>query len=125
MADLRENATSLLSATTVPLNANGATTLYTVPVGKTCILSHAILVAGANANSTDITIGRSTALTDFLNTQQCDNLDAAGDAIILMPVPNATPVKCQTYASGVIIQINVANQAGGATNTLYLYGTLY
>lgn len=125
MADLRENALSLLSVTTVPLNANGATTLYTVPVGKTCVLHSAILVAGANANSTDLTIGQVGALTDFVGTQQLDNLDASGDAVIIMPVPNATPVKTKAYPASTVIQANVANQAGGATNSLFLYGTLY
>jgi hypothetical protein len=125
MPDLKTAAASLLSTTTVSLAGNGATTLYTVPTGKRCILSHAILVAGANANSTDVTIGQVGALTDFLPTNQCDNLDAAYDAIILMPVPNTTPTMTKSYAAGTVIQINVANQAGGATNTCYLYGMLY
>ena len=125
MADLRENSSSLLSTTTVALNANAATTLYTVPTGKRCILSHAILVAGANANSTDISIGQVGALTDFIPVNQCDNLDAQYDAIILMPVPATTPTKTKSYAAGTVIQANVTNQAGGATNTIYLYGMIY
>jgi flavoprotein len=54
-----------------------------------------------------------------------DNLDAAYDAIIVMPVPNTTPTKIKSYAAGTVIQMNVANHAGGATNTVYLFGFLY
>jgi hypothetical protein len=118
-------ATTLLSTTTVALNANADTTLYTVPAGKRCILSHAILVAGANANSTDISIGADGAETDFIPTNQCDNLDAQYDAIILMPVPSTTPTKTKSYAAGTVIQAKVTNQAGGATNSLFLFGILY
>lgn len=125
MANLRENCCSLLSTTTVALNADADTTIYTVPTGKRCILSHAILVAGADANSTDFSIGADGAETDFIPTQQLDNLDAQYDAVILMPVPNTTPTKTKSYAAGTVIQCKVSNQAGGATNTLYLYGMLY
>jgi len=116
---------TLLSTTTVALNANADTVLYTVPVGKRCILSHAVLVAGADAASTDISIGQDGAETDFIPTSQCDNLDAANDAIILTPVPHLTPAKVKSYAAGTVIELKVTNQAGGATNTLFLYGTLY
>lgn len=116
---------ALLSITTVDLNANGATVIYTVPSGLTCILTKAILKVGANANSTDFTIGSAASAADFLGTQQCDNLDADGDVGIFMPVPNATAVLGKAYAAGTVINITVANKAGGATNTLYLFGILF
>lgn len=125
MAALKENAISLLSATTVALNANADTTLYTVPIGKRCILSHAILVAGADASTTTLSIGADGAETDFIPVNTLSNLDAQYDAVILMPVPNTTPTKTKSYAAGVLIQAQVTNQAGGATNTLYLFGILY
>jgi|GEM_PF-5044192 len=115
----------LLSITNLPLNADGETTIYTVPAGVRCVLSYAILVAGADAASTDLTIGADGAETDWLGTQQLDNLDAENDAVMLMPVPNSTPVKIKSYAATTVIKAVVANQAGGATNTLYLYGMLY
>lgn len=115
----------LLSVTNLPLNADGETTIYTVPAGVRCVLSYAILVAGADAGSTDLTIGADGSETDWLGTQQLDNLDAQYDAVMLMPVPNATPVKIKSYAAATVIKAVVANNAGGATNTLYLYGMLY
>lgn len=126
MPALKENAITLLSATTIALNANADTTLYTVPSGKRCILSHAILVAGADAGATTtVSIGADGAETDFIPANTLSNLDAAYDAVILMPVPNTTPTKTKSYAAGVAIQAQVANQSGGASNTLYLFGILY
>ena len=125
MADLKEKSIALLSTTTVALNADADTTLYTVPTGKRCILSHAILVAGADASTSDISIGQNSAETDFVGVTNLDNLDAQYDAVLLAPVPSATPATLKSYAAGTVIEAQVSNQAGGATNTLYLFGTLY
>lgn len=125
MADLKEKACTLLSTTTVSLAANAQTTLYTVPTGKRCILSHAILVAGADCATTDIAIGQNGATTDFLTTTDLGLIDAAYDCAILQPIPAANVLKSKSYAAATVIEINVTNQAGGATNTIYLYGTLY
>ena len=116
---------ALLSTTTVALNSNADTVIYTVPVGKRCVLAFAKLIAGANANSTDVSIGQNGAETDFVPTTQCDNLDAQYDVITLMPVNSTTPPKEKSYAAGTVIEFKVTNQAGGATNTLMLFGTLY
>lgn len=128
MSALNENAITLLSTTTVALNADADTTLYTVPSGKRCVLSHAILVVGADAGTTDISIGQNGAETDFVGAIDLANLDAQYDACRLAPVPVAaasSAAKEESYAAGTVIEAQVTNQAGGATNTLYLYGMLY
>ena len=125
MAELREGAITLLSSTTVALNGDASTTIYTVPVGKTCILAYAELEVGADAVSTDISIGASAGGTDFVGVTQCDNADADGDVIRLAPVPSATPATLKAYAAGTVIIAKVVNSAGGATNTLSLFGFLY
>lgn len=128
MAALNENAITLLSTTTVALDANGDTVIYTVPAGKRCILSHAILVAGADAGTTDISIGQNGSETDFVGAIDLSNVDAANDACRLAPVPVAAASSAaqeKSYASGTVIEAQVTNQAGGTTNTLYLYGMLY
>ena len=128
MPDLKEKSVSLLSATTVSLAADADTTLYTVPLGKRCILSHAILVAGADAVTSDISIGQNGAETDFVGAIDLGNVDAQYDACRLAPVPvaaAASAVKEKSYAAGTVIEAKVTNQAGSANNTLYLYGTLY
>ncbi len=128
MSALTENAITLLSSTTVALNANGQTTIYTVPAGKRCILSHAILVVGADAGTSDISIGQNGTTTDFVGAIDLANLDAANDACRLAPVPvaaTASAVKEESYAAGTVIEADVTNQTGGASNVLYLFGLLY
>jgi len=125
MAVLNENAVTLLSTTTVALNADADTTIYTVPTGHRCILDHAILVAGADAGTSDISIGANGAETNFVGVTNLDNLDAQYDAMLLAPVPSATPATLKSYADGTVIEAKVANHAGGASNTLYLFGLLY
>ena len=126
MANLKECSLSLLSSTTVALNADADTVIYTVPTGKRCILSHAILVAGGDAGATTtISIGANGSETDWLAANTLSNLDAQYDCVVLQPIPNTTPLKGKSYAAGTVIDARVASQSGTATNTLYLYGTLY
>jgi len=121
---LLENALTLISTTTVAFNATGQTTLYTVPVGKLFIPVFVIVRCGADAVDTDITLGRVGALVDFLGTTQLDNLDADGDQVLLMPVPQDPALKLKTYAAGVIFQIDVTVGNGGVTNYVDLFGFL-
>lgn len=113
-----------VSTTTVDFSGAGQTTLYTVPKGMIFIPSMAVIRAGANANATDVTFGRVGALTDWLGTQQLDNLDAAGDQV-KVEVANTNPqTKSKTYAADVVFQIDVTVAAGGATNYVDLFGYL-
>ena len=114
-----------LSTTNVALNANADTTIYTVPAGKRLVPAFAILVAGADASTTVISIGADGAETDWIPNNTLSNLDAANDAVILMPVPNTTPTKIKSYAAATVIQAKVSSQAGGPTNSLKLFGFLY
>jgi hypothetical protein len=123
--ELNEHAITLLGEATVALNATGQTTLYTVPTGKRGILTHAVIVAGADAGASVVTIGQVGALTDWLAANTLDNLDAQYDAVILQPVPNTTPLKGKSYAAGTVIQIDVTTALGGASNAIYLFGFLY
>ena len=117
---------ALLSVTTVALNANADTTIYTVPVGFRCVLLYAVLVAGGDAGATTtISIGANGTETDWLAINTLSNLDAANDVVILQPIPNTTPLKGKSYAASTVIQAQVANQSGVASNALYLFGYLY
>lgn len=126
MAALNTLAATLLSSTTVAFNANADTTLYTVPTGKRCVLLFASVIAGADAGATTtIAIGQDGAETDFIPANTLSNLDAQYDTVILMPIPNTTPLKGKSYAAGTVIQAQVGTQSGGATNTVNLFGYLY
>lgn len=126
MPDAKEKTDSLLSTTTVSFAADADTVLYTVPVGKTCILTKAVVIAGADAGATTtMSIGQNGATTDFVAAHTLSNLDAANDVVIITPVPATTPLKNKAYAAGTVIEATVASNSGGATNTVKLYGTLY
>ena len=114
----------LSGVVTVSLAAVAATTLYTVPTGYKAVLDHVDLIAGADASTSAVTVGRSTALTDFLGTQTLTGINADEDVAILRPVPAATTVLSKTYAAGVVIQMDVTTASGGATNQVYLWGYL-
>ena len=117
---------NLLSTTTVAFNADADTTLYTVPTGKRCVLSYAIVVAAGDAGATTtVSIGQNTAETDFVPANTLSNLDAEYDSVILMPIPNTTPLKIKSYAADTVIEAQVASQSGVAGNTIYLFGIIY
>lgn len=125
LVNLKEKAISLLSSTTVSFDADGQTTLYTVPAGKRCVLRAVNIIAAADAGTTTCRVGQPGALTNFLSTNTLSNLDAQHDSVWLQPVPNTTPIKCKSYAAGTVIQIDVGTHAGAAGNTVNLYGVLY
>lgn len=125
MAALNENSVALLSSTTVTFGSAAATTLYTVPTGKTLIIEKVKIIGSADATTATITIGRSTALTDFVGTQTLSNIAAANDVVTIRPVQNATPVKEKAYPAGTIIQVNVTATGGGTGHIFKLYGMLY
>ena len=116
----------LLSTTTVAFNADADTTLYTVPTGKRCVLSHAIVVAAGDAGATTtVSIGANGSETDFIPANTLSNLDVEYDSVILMPIPNTTPLKIKSYAAATVIEAQVASQSGAAGNTIYLFGITY
>jgi len=125
--NLNEECMSLLkSVAAVDLNAVAFTDLLTVPPDKKMIVSHVVLRnLSADAASAIATFGQSGDKDDFLAAQTLSNLDAAGKAAILQPIPNATPVAVVEYTEGEIFGIDITQAAGSAcTCTVDIYGTL-
>lgn len=118
--------TLLGSIDSVDLNSAAASTVYTVPIGKKCVLDHVrIRNVSANCTSATVTIGQVGALTDFLGTQTLSALNAAASTGILRPIPNATTVKGIEYTASEVLQIDVTAAAGVAcTATIEFFGTL-
>lgn len=132
MSALNESALTLLSDTAggitaiTDMSAAAIQTLFTVPTGKTCILSHAILEVSGDAGAAGVlTIGSGAGAIDFVGTTNVDNLDADGDCILMMPVPSATPATLKAYAAATVISLDVATAANAVTGSLYLFGILY
>ena len=136
MADLIENCEGLLSTTNVAFDSTAQTTLYTVPTGKTCIITKVIVIAGADAVASDITIGVTASWDNWLGANgiggtdlALDELDAAGEYTIITPITDtATTVGAISvltrYTAGEIIKVDVTVAGGGATNTFHLFGIL-
>ena len=126
MAFIETNGITRLSTTAIAdLSSVSATTLYTVPAGYKLILDHAWLeVAGDVGAALVCSIGRSTALTDFVGSTNGDNLDADENVILMAPVPSATPATNKTYAAGVIVQFNVSMAGNAVAGVVYLFGFL-
>jgi len=138
-ADLKEKTgTTLLSSTTVAFDSAGQTTLYTVPTGKSCVITKIIVIAGADCVDTEITIGVTATWDNWLGDNgiggaaiDLDELDAAGEYCVFEPISDADPVAAISvltrYTAGEVIKIDVAIPVtgGGATNTVKVFGILY
>jgi len=124
--DLKEAADALLSVTEIAdLSSEAETTLYTVPTGKTLILTKALLRANGDVGASGVaTIGQSGAVTDFVGTTNLDNLDAASDVILMAPVPSATPATLVEYVAAEVIKFDVATAGNAVAATCYLFGIL-
>lgn len=131
MADLKEKAISLLASKAgVDLNTTVTeTTLYTVPAGKTCILSRIVMRAfSADTLLSTVSIGQAGAATDFLGTQTLTGVTAsfATQALTLTNVPNATPVVQVLYPAGTAIVLKTVAASGSAcTCTCDVFGYIY
>jgi len=125
MADSKEYTLALLSTTTVSFAANAVTELYVVPEGHRCVPFAVHIVAGADASTTDVQVGQSTATNDFLAVTDLGLINAQYDGAWLIPIPAANVLLGKSYAAGTSIVMEVTNQAGGATNTVRLFGFIY
>ena len=118
-----------LSSTSVLGKVQAQTTLYTVPTGKTAVVTHIVLRMTSASNVTGvatITAGVTAAWTSILASTALTGFDATGEYIVLH-VANPSIV---TAAAGVI-KLDVAT---GATTTdvgdtytfnVSLFGYLY
>ncbi len=126
MSYLLENTDGLLSITAIAdLSSVAETAAYTVPAGKTLILTKGKLRANGDVGESGVaSIGQDGAETDFVGATNLDNLDTQGDVITMAPVPSATPATEKEYSAGTVIKFNVSTGGIGVAATFYLYGTL-
>jgi len=125
---LNHNAPTLLgSVDSVNMKTVAATTLFTVPVGKTMTPCWVTIRSNtASLAVCQVTFGLSSALTDFLTAHTLTNITTAGSCVRLMPVPSTTPAaESNEYTAGQIFQMNLTVAAAAAgTATIELFGIL-
>ena len=126
MPALQESCIALLSKTAIAdLSSVAETTVYTVPIGKTCILTESWLKVAADVGANlAFTVGQDGAETDWLDTQNGDNLDDPLDCTIFKPVASATPPTLKEYVAGELIKFAVTVGGNAVAGTYYLFGFL-
>lgn len=113
-----QNGVSVLAKITgVDLKTTGQTTLYTVPTGKTLVLTNVIAIittASVFATPAIIRIGKAAAYAEWLPLTTLTGLDTA-NKIIQLATATTLAIE-QTFAAGEVIKIDV--QTGAAATTL-------
>ena len=130
MAALKDNAITLLNSTAA-VDFNGApdaeTALYTVPVGKTCIVTHLVIrTLSADALLTVVTFGKTGGTCDELRGNQIlSGLDGVTKytTIYLDQGTNDTPEAAVMFAAGDVLGVEITTAAGaGCTATIDAFG---
>ena len=104
----------------VAINLNQAATteidLFLFPTGtKGTPITIVLHSFSAAVTASVVTIGKKGgACEEFLGDQTLTNIAAAGDYVILQPIPNATPVKLVEFAAGETIALEITTDEGGA-----------
>lgn len=132
MGYLRDNAITLLESTPgVNLNAVAGTetALYTVPVGKTALVTHIVIHSvSADANASVVTFGKTGGACDeFRGDQTLSGLSAAGKytVIYLDQGVNDTPEAADEFDAGDEVGIEITTAAGNScTVTVDVFGYL-
>ncbi len=114
----------LASVAAVDLNSVAFNSLYQCAAGKKWNPLFVVMRnLSATAASTLATLGESASQTDFLGTQTLSNINAAGKAAILQPIPNATPAAIVEYDENDDFGVDITQAAGSAcTATFDVFG---
>jgi len=133
MARAKEKVLSLLGSETIDLAAVAGTEvgMYTVPTGKKAI--PLLVVARTFDEAVDesvVTLGKTGGSCDeFLGDQTLTNVGAgfADEALIMQPIPNATPVAALVLdaAEEFGCEITTQETTGAATCIMDLWGYEY
>ena len=127
MSALNENAiTKLGTATINTQNSDAKTTVYTVPTGKSAIITHVVIhsPSASLTGGTDFDIGSGANADTWRQTISLTSLTATTDYIV---IPNiaATPVKYTLEAAGAAFGIKpITGATGDTTATMDVFGYL-
>ncbi len=115
-----EGISRLATVTAVDLNAVAFNSLYQCAPGKKWVPFAVVMRnLSADALAALATLGESASQTDFLGTLTLSNIDAAGKAAWLLPVPNATPVAIVEYDEDGDFGLDVTQVAGSACTATF------
>lgn len=120
---LKENAITLLESTaSVDMNAVAVTTLYTVPTGKSCVITHVVCrTASISLTTVSWSFGFDAAGSDCIADATHTVLDGATKYIVIKAKDAAV---LGTAAGTFKIRVNTA-QGAAATMTAEVFGYIY
>ena len=127
-ADLKEKTgTTLLSSTTVAMGTNNTKAiLYTVPVGKTCIVTKVVIhtLSAAVACGNDNDFGAGTAAAGWKDTVNLSTLDAVNDFWV---ITNENALIEAVFAAGdeFGIQTDVGSSGSAVNAKVDVFGYIY
>ena len=127
MSALNENAiTKLGTATINTQNSDAKTTVYTVPTGKSAIITHVVIhsPSASLTGGTDFDIGSGANADTWRQTISLTSLTATTDYIV---IPNiaATPVKYTLEVAAAAFGIKpITGATGDTTATMDVFGYL-
>jgi len=122
MSRAKEKVLSILATATVDLqNGDSKTTVYTVPTGKSAIITHVVIHSpdASLAGGSDFDIGSGGSATSWLQTNDLSSMTATTDYIVLTSTTKYT-VETAANAFG-ILPITGATADATATMTVMGY----
>ena len=132
-ADLKEKTgvTLLSSTASCNLAANAAVEkdLYTVPVGKTAVITHVVMrTFSADCTTAVVTFGiAGGACEEFLGDTTLTGITAsyATQFVQLLKIPNATPVVHSMLTAGQVFAMEITTAGDASTCTIDVFGYLF
>ena len=125
MSALNENSIALLASATVNLkNGDGKSTIYTVPVGKSMIVSHVVIrnPTASLAGGTDFDLGDGASANTWKNTVNLSSMTAITDFMVI----DGNNVKYTIFNAGDVFGIiPVTGATANADATADLFGYLF
>lgn len=125
MPDLRENAITLLSSTSsVDMQTAAKTTLFTVPTGKSAVITAVIIhtLSATLAGGTDFDFGTDANCTTHKQTVDLSSLTATTDSIVISFDDSKYPRLAAADAFGIYPS---TGSTGAATAVIDVFGYLY
>jgi hypothetical protein len=125
MSALRENAITLLGSAVCDMqNGDGKTIVFTVPTGKSCIVTHMVVrnPSGSLAGGTDFDFGDGANADTWKTTVDLSSMTAITDYMLL----TVTDAKITIFDAGDAIGVKPATGAtADVTATVEIFGYLY
>ena len=120
MASLKEYCICLLgSKSGVDMKTAGSTTLFTVPVGKVCRITHVVV----RDTTASLAGGTSYSITGFRATFSLAGLTTSGTGYMVIQATDLTQYTEQAAATNIQITVNTGATAAG-TATIDVFGYL-